>query len=150
MHFWTTAPTEKSTELARDALRALAPTSQLGSAAAVTLRADDGTHTATVAVPREVFEMLVAILGQMAIGSAVTLVPTQAELTTQEAADLIGVSRPFLVSLLDAGKIPHRLVGTHRRVRAADLLAYKALRYAEQREAADELTRDAQELGLGY
>ena len=60
------------------------------------------------------------------------------------------MSRPHLVTLLDGGRIPHRKVGSHRRVRVADLLAYKKVRYAEQRAALDELTADAQELGLGY
>ena len=150
VHNTTTAPTEKTTELARDALRALREMPLRKNSTTVKLQAEVGSKLAAVAVPREAFELLVEILGQMADGNTVTLVPTQAELTTQEAADLLGVSRPHLVTLLDGGKIPHRLVGTHRRVRVADLLVYKEARYAEQRAALDELTREAQELGLGY
>ncbi len=146
----TTAPSEKATELAREALRALQQKPLRKNARVVKLRVELGAEPTPVSVPREAFELLLEILGQMADGNAVTLFSTQAEVTTQEAADLLGVSRPHLVTLLDGGKIPHRLVGTHRRVRVADLMAYKASRYVEQRAVLDELTREAQEQGLGY
>lgn len=146
----TTTPTEKSAELAREALQALQKRPLRKNARVVKLQAELGAEPTPVSVPREAFELLMEILGQMANGNGVALLSTQAEMTTQEAADLLGVSRPHLVSLLDGGKIPHRLVGTHRRVRVADLMAYKASRYVEQRAALDELTREAQEQGLGY
>jgi len=150
MHSPTTTPTKKTAELAREALQSLQQRPLRKNATVVKLRAELGAEPAPVSVPREAFELLVEILGQMANGNGVTILSTQAEMTTQEAADLLGVSRPHLVTLLDGGKIPHRRVGTHRRVRVADLMAYKATRYVEQRAALDALTREAQEQGLGY
>jgi excisionase family DNA binding protein len=78
------------------------------------------------------------------------ILATHAELTTQEAADLINVSRPFLVGLIKSGKIPHRVVGRHRRIRVEDLMAYKQRIDAQRIEALNELTQQAQSLGMGY
>lgn len=99
-------------------------------------------------LPRAAADLLTRVLAHMAVGQAVTVVPTNAELTTQEAADLLNVSRPFLIGLLTAGEIEHRMVGTHRRVLAESLLRYRATDDSRRRGHADELTRLTQELGL--
>jgi excisionase family DNA binding protein len=74
------------------------------------------TNENTVAIPREAFDILREVLGQLANGNAVTLIPVHAELTAQQAAELLNVSRPFSIGLLDGGKIHCRLVGAHRRI----------------------------------
>ena len=117
------------------------------SAALVRLRdADDGQEVLTV--PRGAVELLARILAHMANGQGVSVVPSNAELTTQQAADLLNVSRPFLIGLLNAGEIEYRLVGTHRRIRAESLTAYLREDDRRRREAADELTALNQEMDL--
>lgn len=98
-------------------------------------------------VPRGAVELLARILAYMAAGQGVSVVPSHAELTTQQAAELLNVSRPFLIGLLDGGEIEYRKVGKHRRIQAQSLLAYMARDDQKRREAADELARLDQELG---
>jgi excisionase family DNA binding protein len=112
--------------------------------------AADGEGAARVTVPREAFELFVRILGEMANGNAVTIVPVHAELTTQQAAELLNVSRPYMVKLLEDGKIPFRLVGTRRRVRFEDLVRFKQQDDADREKVVNELTAEAQRLGLEY
>lgn len=143
-------PDESAAKVAAEAARALTPLLKARRAAAslVLLRSNDAQQE--IVVPREALELLVRILEQMAAGNAVTVIPVHAELTTQEAADLLNVSRPYLVSLLDQGAIPFHMVGTHRRVRFQDLLDYKERDDARRRAVVDALTADAEELDLGY
>lgn len=104
----------------------------------------------TIAIPQSAFHALKLIVRAMAQGQTITLVPHERELTTQEAADILHVSRPHLVKLLDEGVIPHYKVGTHRRVRVEDVLTYREQRAGVRREKLDELTRLSEELDGGY
>ena len=103
-----------------------------------------------IQLPAIAVKLLVELLSQVGQGHSVTLVATHGEMTTQEAADLLGVSRPFLVGLLDTGAMPSRRVGSHRRVKTTDVMAYRESSRRRRRVALDELAREAQELRLGY
>ncbi len=102
----------------------------------------------TVEIPASAARMPMQILNEMAMGNAATLIPVRAELTTQEAANLLNISRPSLIQLLDQGKIEYRRIGTHRRVRFEGLMAYKRRADADRRAALAELAAYDQEIGL--
>jgi len=106
---------------------------------------DDGEE---LVVPRGAVELLARILAHMAAGHGVSVVPTHAELTTQQAADLLNVSRPHLIGLLEAGEIDYRKVGKHRRIKVSSLLEYMRADDHRRRAAADELSTLTQEMGL--
>ena len=101
-------------------------------------------------LPRQALALLRDLLVEMAQGNAVTIVPTHAELTTQEAANILNVSRPHLVKLLEDGAIPFSKTGTHRRIRYQDLMSYRDHRNQESRSTLNELTSQAQEHNMGY
>ncbi|MBN1347126.1 MAG: excisionase family DNA-binding protein [Phycisphaerae bacterium] len=138
------SPSDSDAQLARDSSRQLIRYAQRD----LEVRIPETDEVVTL--PAAAVRLLVELLSEMAEGNAVTLIPIHAELTTQQAADLIGVSRPFLVKQLEEGKIPYRKVGTHRRLLYSDLVRYKSEIDAERRKALDELTAQAQELGMGY
>lgn len=133
----TMAPGPGESELAAVALRELAAGSASLSLA--------GSQTD---VPRAAVEALRQVLESFARGDSVSIVPSSAELTTQQAAEMLNVSRPFLISLLDAGDIAYRRVGTHRRIQAASLIRYLQLDDAQRREAADALSSETHKLGF--
>ena len=150
-NFETVAPTEAEAQLARESSRRLA-THKLGRRSSVRIQLlDDGKEAEAVAVPASALRLFLHLLTEMSQGNAVTLIPTHAELTTQQAADLLNVSRPYLIELLERGQIPHRKVGTHRRVLFQDLMAYKQKIDAARLKALEALSALDQELGgMGY
>ena len=104
----------------------------------------------SISIPVTAFRLLNSILTEMAKGNAVTLIPVHAELTTQQAAQTLNVSRPFLIEQLEKGVIPYRKVGTHRRVMFKDLMEYKQTMDHNRLNALEELSAIDQELELGY
>ncbi len=96
------------------------------------------------------YVLLVKVLEEMSKGNGIMVMPIHAELTTQQAADFLNVSRPFLIGLLEKGELPFRTVGRHRRVRLEDMMKYKKLNDEKRLAALDELVAQAQELNLGY
>jgi excisionase family DNA binding protein len=135
--------------LAEQSRAALAPYITTGEPLCIQVVAN-GQVSTPIRLPAITVRVLVDLLTQFAQGNTVTVLPIHPELTTQEAADLLHVSRPFLVRLLDTGQIPSRKVGTRRRVRYTDLMAYKQHIDTRRRQALDELTAQAQALHLGY
>lgn len=113
----------------------------------ITVIVEDG-EPEPLTLPREAVELLAAMLAHLGAGRGVSVVPADAELTTQQAADMLNVSRPFLIGLLNAGEIECRKVGTHRRIKASSLMEYKQRDDRRRRVAADELTQLGQEMGL--
>lgn len=142
-------PTEETTRTANEALRAFSGFTPDRRPTHVEVIAE-GDGAARVTVPVEAFELFVQVLTHLANGHGVTVMPVKAELTTQQAADLLNVSRPYLIKLLDSGELPFRKVGTHRRVMLNDVMTYKQLDDARRKKAADALAQEAQDLGLGY
>lgn len=141
------APTENEAILAQESSRRLAML--LGEKPEVNVHIVNGSATEEVlTVPGSAMRLLVQILAEMAEGNAVTLTPIHAELSTQQAADMLNVSRPYLVQLLDKDEIPSHKVGTHRRVLLEDIVAYKKGWYKARSAALDELAAYDQELGL--
>jgi len=101
-------------------------------------------------LPPKVLRLFADMLGALAAGKAITIVPKDLDLTTQEAAMYLNVSRPYLVRLLEQGAIPFHKVGTHRRIRFEDIVNYKSVRRQRSQEALQRLVEQAQELDLGY
>lgn len=145
----TVTPTEADTRLALESSRRLSRLlGKRRQSLDVHVEQDDAKEA--IAIPMSAFRLLADILTQMAMGNAVTLIPIHAELTTQQAADILNVSRPFFVHLIDEGKIPFRKVGTHRRILFQDVMQYKQQIDRDRLKALEELSLQAQELNMGY
>lgn len=140
-------PDRQDADLARDSAAAL---SRLLRERPEEDRAHVRMDGADLVLPRHALELLRNILTEMAQGNSVTVMPVHAELTTQEAANILNVSRPHLVKLLEEGEIPFYKVKTHRRIRFQDLIEYKRKRDEESQAAMQALADQAQENDMGY
>jgi excisionase family DNA binding protein len=116
----------------------------------ITLRVTDAEQEQPIELPAGAVALLMDILEAMAAGRGITLIPENAELTTVQAAELLNVSRPYLIRLLEDETIPYRLVGTHRRIRMEDVMNYKQRIDAERERILDDLASEAQEGDMGY
>ncbi len=137
-------PTVVEQEQARQALQLLRDVDPAGETLDVTVA---GTSE-SVHLPRAALDLIREVLANMAAGQGVTVVPAHAELTTQQAAQMLNVSRPHVIKLLDEGNIEYRMVGRHRRILASSLLAYQRTQLGTSRAAADELAALTEDLGL--
>ncbi|MDA8346287.1 MAG: helix-turn-helix domain-containing protein [Thermaerobacter sp.] len=99
-------------------------------------------------IPPSVFRILVRAVRDLSLGRSVAIIHYDQQLTTQQAADILNVSRPHLIKLVEDGKLPYHMVGTHRRIRMGDLLAFKEARDSERRSALRELRKVSESLGL--
>lgn len=114
------------------------------------LHIQEGKAKESLIIPAAAARLFQDILAQMSEGNMVSVMTQQGELTTQQAADLLNVSRPYLVGLLDGGHIPFRKVGTHRRIYTKDMIAYKQAVDGKRSRALNELAKQAQDLNMGY
>ncbi len=147
----TVTPTEAESLLAQESSRRLAKFLVRTRTTPFRVRVErENESEEEVGIPASAFRLLNEILTQMAQGNAITLIPVHAELTTQQAADLLNVSRPFLVEQLEKNVIPYRKVGTHRRILFKDLMDYKQQMDQNRLKALDDLAAQAQDLNMGY
>lgn len=140
-------PTARDSAIARDSGQRLSRYVRQNRPLTMHVGAEDEQP---IQLPAGAVALLMDILEAMATGRGITILPENAELTTVEAAEVLNVSRPFLIKLLDEGAIPHRKVGTHRRVRMEDVMSYKTKIDAEREAVLDQLVADAQEHDMGY
>lgn len=141
--------TPEEAEMARLAQRFIVESLDHSRAASLTLTSDTG-DTPSISVPTKTLRLIADLLGLMAERRPISLTPLNHELTTVEAAQFLNVSRPFVVKEIEEGRLPHRKVGTHRRVQFSDLLKYAQAMHAQQTQALQRLADNAAELGLDY
>jgi excisionase family DNA binding protein len=146
LHYPAYVPSEDDTKLSKESSRILTTYLSPNVHQIEIVEADGNKHQATI--PAAAYRLLVDALTEMAQGNAVSLIPIHAELTTQEAADLLNVSRPFLIKQIEAGEIPYHKVGKHRRIQFNDLMVYKERIDRAISQGLDEMVAISQELGL--
>lgn len=103
-----------------------------------------------VSIPLKALKLLTSILTNMAEGKSIALMPTDAEISTQQAAEILNVSRPHIIKLLEKGDIPYKKVGSHRRILLQDILEYESKFKKTRRKQLNKLAAEAQKLNLGY
>lgn len=140
--------TEKEIEEAKDSSRTLSKYANVDRVH-MSLRGSNGVSDELV-LPGPVLQILLNVLSEMGQGNAISLIPHHHEVSTQEAAELLNVSRPYLVKLLEEHKIPFRKVGAHRRVLLNDVLEYKAAIDKDRQVTLDTLAKLSQEENMGY
>lgn len=136
-------------EMARVAQRCIMEALDRSNAVSIMLTSDGGEQP-SVAVPPAALKLIGQLLGAMSEGRPVVLVPGKKELTTVEAANFLNVSRPFVIKEIEAGRLPHRMVGRHRRIAFEDLVAYERKMREKQRAALQRMAENERELGLDY
>lgn len=142
-------PTDKDTRIARESSEAMAPYLEENGASEARIHfGANGERGAEVTLPHSAVRILHAALQEMAKGHSVTILPVEAELTTQQAAKLMRVSRPSLIRMLDEKKLPFRKVGAHRRIRYEDVLFYLNTERARRQKVMEELVAETERLGL--
>lgn len=146
-HFELVTPSETDVLLAGKTGKRLAALLKSHGTGPIKLT-EKGESGETLEIPASAMRLLVELLTEMAQGHAVTLMPVQEEISTQQAADMLNISRPFLVQILEKGEIPFRKVGTRRRIKLEDVIQYKRTLYTKRLEALNELTDYDQTLGL--
>ena len=145
----TFVPDETDAKVAEESSRRMSAM-KVRKRKSLSLRIEADGQEESIPVPASLFRLLQDILTNMAQGNAVTLVPTHAVMTTQQAADILNVSRPFVIQLIESRQLPHRMVGTHRRVLISDLMDYKRRNERDRLKTLEELAAQAQELDMGY
>lgn len=141
--------TEREMEMARVAQRCIMEALDHSRAAEITLTTDKGEHP-SVDVPPAALKLIGQMLGAMSEGRSILLSPAHREFTTVEAAHFLNVSRPFVIKEIEAGRLRHRMVGTHRRIAFDDLIAYRNDMRGKQTAALERMADNARELGLDY
>jgi excisionase family DNA binding protein len=142
-------PTKNDQKVAQKSLDSITKItgSLKGDSVGVEISGDSSVH---LELPAKAFKLLGVILANMAEGKSISLISGETELSTQQAADILQVSRPHLVKLLESGRIPFKKVGKHRRVLLEDLVKYMRVFQLEREKALQELADQAQELNMGY
>jgi excisionase family DNA binding protein len=144
------APSAADAEIAGRTSRQFSKFAVAGRSLRMTPQNGGSEPTETIEIPAGAVPLIQRVLAAMAKGEAVAIVPVHAEVTTQQAAGLLGVSRPFVIKLLDERAIPFRKVGRHRRIVLQDLLQYKRAIHEQRQRTLDELSAESQKLGIGY